>query len=210
MSMLSWAYPDDPQPMYHFDTAAALGYFKAAGYEQRDGVLQKDGKRLTLEVGIAGNGLMRHPAAPILVTMKNELERLGGELVIQDVAGSVLYDRLHAGLWDVWVAGWQTSLDPDMYEMYHTSGSVNFSHLSDPKLDELITLAREAQEIPLRRGYYLRAEDIIMSHAVEMPVYQRKSLTVFNSNVVDVGTIAKDVTPFYGYANEIEKLEFAA
>lgn len=207
MSQVSWAYPENAEEVYPFDPAKALEYFETAGYKQENGKLMKDGKQLKVEVGIGADGTMDHPSAPVLTQMKTELEKLGGVLEINDCDGSILFDRLDAGEWDMWVAAWQATADPDMYQIYHSQGPTNHYKIKDEKLDQLIVDARSTNDIEVRKDYYAEALDIIMDEAVEMPVYQRKNMYAFNPEVINVDTIADDLSPFYDYWKEIETLE---
>ena len=40
-----------------------------------------------------------------------------------------------------------------------------------------------------------------------IPVYQRKDITLVSTERVNTGTLVKDMTPFYGWSAEIEKIE---
>ena len=208
MSTVSWAYPQDATEYYGFDPAKALEYFKAAGYEQveKNGKvsLEKDGVQLRVEVGIPGGGTMEHPTAPVLTQMKTEMEKMGAVLEIVDTDGTVFFDRLETGDWDMWVAAWQATVDPDMYQTYHSQGPSNHYNVQNEELDKLIVEARQTNDIEERKDYYSKALDIIMDEAVEMPVYQRKNMYVFNQNVVDMESLPKDMTPYYSYFAEVQ------
>lgn len=211
MSKVSWAYPEDAKPVYTFDPNVALDYFKAAGYTQTDKngkkVLEKNGKQLKIEVGIGGEGSMDHPAAPVLTQMKDELDKLGGVLEINDVDSTILFDKLNSGGWDMWVAAWSATIDPDMYQVYNSGGTTNHYKIKNTELDELTLKARQTTNIEARKEMYARALDIIMDEAVEMPIYQRKNMFVFNPEIVNVDTITKDMSPFYTFRKEYNTLE---
>lgn len=211
MSKVSWAYPQDATEYYGFDTAKALEYFKAAGYEQVDGKLMKDGKQLEVEVGIGASGTMDHPSAPILTQMKTEMEKLGGILNITDVDWAVFSDRQHADGWDIWVAAWSAIPDPDMYQLYHSEGPTNYYKVKNSELDKLIIDARQTLNQDERKEIYSKALDIIMDEAVEMPVYQRKNMTVFNPEIIDTNSLPTDpspfYTPFYQYSGSVHTLQ---
>ena len=208
MSTVSWAYPQDATEYYGFDPAKALEYFKAAGYEQveKNGKLslEKDGQQLRVEVGIPGGGNMEHPTAPVLTQMKTEMEKMGAVLEISDTDGNVFFDRLETGDWDMWVAAWQATVDPDMYQTYHSQGPSNHYKVQNEELDNLIVEARQTNDIEERKDCYSKALDIIMDEAVEMPVYQRKNMYVFNQNVVDMESLPEDMTPYYTYFAEVQ------
>ncbi len=211
MSKISWAYPTDSTEYYGFDPAKALEYFLAAGYVQTEvngaKVLAKDGVQLKVEVGIGGDGTMDHPSAPILTQMKASMEEVGALLEINDCDVSILFDRLDNKQWDMWVAAWGATIDPDMYQTYHSEGPSNHYRVMNAELDQLILDARKTLDIEARKAMYFRCLDIIMEEAVEMPVYQRSNLYVFNPEIVDVTTLPKDMTPYYGYFTEVETLK---
>lgn len=215
MSIVSWAYPNNVSTYYSFDPQKALEYFQKAGYIQTEEngkkILKKEDRQLKLEIGIAGDGNMDHPCGPILTQTKIEIEKLGGQLDIQDVSTNILFERLKAGQWDMWVAGWQSNIDPDMYQVYHSEGPSNHYKLKNSELDKLILEARQINDINARKVKYAKALDIVMDNAVEMPVYQRKNMYVYNPKVISKDSIPNNLSPYYspfGNAfNGIQNLE---
>ena len=211
ISKVSWAYPKDATEYYGFNPDKALEYFKTAGYKQEDGKLMKDGKQLTIDIGIPADGTGDHPSYPIVLGVKTEGEKLGMAVNIIDYAdGNKFFDDLYANLLDIWCAAWQATPDPDMYQTYHSEGPSNHYKIRDPELDKLILDARSTANIEERKEMYSKALDIIMDWAVEMPVYQRKNMYIFNKKAIDIDTLPKDMTPYYGYFAEIENLKLAA
>lgn len=205
MSRVSWAYPEDAKPYYNYSKEEALQHFLNAGYTQQNGKLMKDGKQLSIEIYVGELDI--HPAGPIITQMKADLAELGGELIIQDVAPDVLFDKMNTRTADMWVAAWQATLDPDMYQLYHSKSNDNPYRLKNEKLDKLLMDARSTLNIEERKPIYAEALDLIMEEAIEMPVYQRKTMVVFNTDNIDVESITKDQTPFYKWNREIEKLK---
>lgn len=213
ISKVSWASPQDAKEFYGFDPAKALEYFTKAGYTQVDKggkpSLEKDGKQLKFEIGISD--IANHPSGPILTQMKTEFEKLGGVLDIVDCDGTVFFDKLNAEQWDMWVAAWGQTPDPDMYQTHHSKGPTNRYNTTSAELDKYIEDARKTTDIEVRKELYAKALDIIMDEAVEMPVYQRKNMYIFNPEVVNIESLAKDPTPyyasFYDYTGAIETLE---
>ena len=207
MPKSSWAYPHEAQAFYEFSPTRAAVFFQKAGYENINGKLMKDGNQLRIEVGIGGDGSMNHPVAPILTQMKDELEKLGGILEINDCDANILFDRLSAGSWDMWVAAWQNTMDPDMYQVYHSKGPSNHYHIRNEELDRLIFEARQPLDIEIRKKKYFRALDIIMEEAVEMPVFQRKNVFVFNPGNIEIDSLVQDPSPFYNYSSKIQNIK---
>lgn len=209
MSRVSWAYPEDAKAVYTYDEAAAKRYFEAAGYAQSTSggktVLQKDGKQLKVEIYVAE--LSTHPAGPILTNMKSAMDRLGAVLEIKDVESSILFDTINAGGADMWVAAWQATNDPDLFQIYHSSGPSNHYRIRNTELDRLIVEARQTNDRGARQQTYARALDIIMENAVEMPIYQRKNMYIFNPKTVDIATLPENMTAYYTWQDEIEKIK---
>ena len=211
MSKTSWAYPKDAKAVYNYSPAEALKYFQAAGYTQVDKngtkVLEKDGKQLRIEIGIGGEGSMAHPAAPILTTMKSDMANMGALLEIQDVDTTILFDKMNAGTWDMWVAAWSADIDPDMYQVYSSNGPSNHYKLKNEKLDKLVLDGRSTTDIEKRKAIYSEALDIVMDEAVEMPIYQRKNMFVFNPERINIDSLTDEMSPYYTFRNEYNLME---
>lgn len=217
MSKVCWAYPADAQPVYPYDADRALQYFEAAGYQQvtrEDGSvsLEKDGQQLRIQVGVGAAGQMetQHPAGQLLISMKLDLEALGGALDIQDVEWSVFVEKLIAGEWDLFASAWDgAGQDPDMTSVFSSTGANNDYRLKDEELDRLISEARRTLDIQARKQLYAQALDRVMDAACCMPFYQRKHMVVVNPQLVDVDTLPQELTPFYGWDARLEALELA-
>lgn len=207
ISMVSWAYPEGATEYYTGGKEKALEYFQKAGYTQQDGKLVKDGEVLHVEIAI-GN-LSTHPIAPALTQAKADMEALGGELIINDMQPAVLFEELDAGTLDCWAAAWQATLDPDMYQIYHSQSAGNKYHIKDTELDKLIEAGKSTLNIEERKEIYAQALDRIMEDAVELPLYQRSDMYIYNPAHVDISTLPEDMSPVYNHKNEIYKLAAA-
>ena len=212
-SIDSWVYPENSEPVYTYDKSKALAYFEAAGYRQENvngkTLLAKDGEPLEIAAGVGGEGTMDHPAALIFTQMKLDLEELGASLEITDCDLTVLTDGLYQGTFDIWAASWDTSIDPsDMNGIYLTGAEGNFYGLENEELDATLLAASATTDIEARKSLYAEAMDIIMEEAVEMPVYQRKHLYVFNPEVIDASSLPSVITEHRGYLDDIETIKF--
>ena len=66
------------------------------------------------------------------------------------------------------------------------------------ELSELIDEAREVLDQDTRAAIYAEALDLVMELAVEMPLYQRNDLTVYNNTKIDGTTLNPNPTAFDG------------
>ena len=162
---------------------------------------------------IPGQGQQDHPAYGIAVKAKELLGEIGFEITIADVGTSVWSSQLTANTCDMWAAAWQSTADPDMYQVYHSSNAdgkgTNSNHyqIKDADLDEIIVDARSSADNTYRKAAYKEALEIILSWGVELPLYQRKDGTVLSTDRVKVDTLPADMTPYYGWSAEIYDLE---
>jgi peptide/nickel transport system substrate-binding protein len=206
-----------PEEKYAAAEAAALGYFEAAGFTVVDGKLSAapEGAKLSYEVIVPGDGTGDHPAFAILTGAQSSLANIGMELKINDPADSnILWDALDAGTQELWTAAWGATIDPDMYQVYHSSGVVgeggsdsNHYHIRDAELDQLIVDARKSDDQNYRKAVYKQALDIIIDWAVEIPTYQRQNSVIFSTERINIDTITPDITTFWGWLNDIELVE---
>ena len=197
---------------------AALAYFEAAGFTVENGKLTAapEGAKLSYEVIVPGGGTGDHPAFAILTAAQESLGKLGMELTINDPSDSnILWDALDAGTQELWAAAWQVTIDPDMYQIYHSNNIVgkegssesNHYHIQDPELDQLILDARKSDDQNYRKALYKQALEIILDWAVEIPTYQRQNCVIFSTERINIDTITPDITTYWGWMNDIELLE---
>ncbi len=59
-----------------------------------------------------------------------------------------------------------------------------------------------------RARLYHEALDVIMELAVEFPIYQRKDLFAYQSNLLDPSTLPTKVTPFSGLLARIWEIDY--
>jgi peptide/nickel transport system substrate-binding protein len=200
---------------------AALGYFEAAGYTVQDGKVTAapEGASLEYEVWIPADGSGDHPSFMMLNLAKDAFAKIGITLNVKDLANSDdLWTGLEAQSVPMWCAAWGASLDPSagFYQVYYAdvahnganAGGSNYMYaISDPELDKLIDDGATNSDQAYRKAVYKSCLDIIVDWAVEIPVYQRQNAIIFSPERVNMDTVTPDITTYYGWLNEIEKVE---
>ena len=197
---------------------AALAFFEAAGYTVEGGKVTAapEGAKLSYELIVPGEGTGDHPAFAIITGARDSLAKIGMELVINDPADSnILWDALDSGEQELWTAAWGSTIDPDMYQVYHSnnipglegSSESNHYHIQDPELDQLIIDARKSDDQNYRKAIYKEALEKIIDWAVEIPTYQRKNVIIFSTERINIDTLTPDITTFWGWMNDIELVE---
>lgn len=215
-------YTDDmtEDEKYAAALQAALGFFEAAGYTVEDGKLTAapEGASLEYEIMIPGSGIGDHPNFMILTLAKDALATIGFNLIVTDLSdGTVtIGNNLDAGTAEMWTMAWQATADPDMYQIYYSDvanggknpgGSNKYYAIEDAELDELIMAARQSTDQAYRKIIYKECLDRIVDWATEIPVYQRQNCLIFSTERVNMDTVTPDITTYWLWYNDIEKME---
>ena len=226
-------YTSDMTAEQRYDAAlqAALGYFEAAGYTIEDGKLTAApaGAKLEYEVQIPADGSGDHPSFMMISEASKALATIGMNLIVTDLSDSSgLWDGIDARQVDMWCAAWSATIDPDMYQIYYSDvadhngdpgvgknpyggpaqgGSNKMYCIADADLDNMILTARESLDQSYRKTMYKACLDIVVDWAVEVPVYQRQNAIIFSTERVNMSTVTPDITTFYKWHSEIEKVE---
>lgn len=203
---------------YEAALQASISFFKAAGYtfDEATGkfTAAPEGAEMTYEVIIPGGGTGDHPAFGIMTAAKEALATIGITLQINDPSDSSVWNNaLEANTAEMWAGAWGATVDPDMYQVYHSNNAngkgTNSNHYSieDADLDEMIIAARNSADQSYRKATYKECLETILDWGVEIPIYQRQNAIVISTERVNVSTMTPDITTFWGWTNDIEKLE---
>lgn len=203
---------------YEAALQASISFFKAAGYtfDEATGkfTAAPEGAEMTYEVIIPGGGTGDHPAFGILTAAKEALATIGITLQINDPSDSSVWNNaLEANTAEMWAGAWSATVDPDMYQIYHSDNAngkgTNSNHYSieDADLDEMIIAARNSADQSYRKATYKECLETILDWGVEIPTYQRQNAVVISTERVNVSTMTPDITTFWEWTNDIEKLE---
>lgn len=197
--------------------AAAKAYFEAAGYVfDGNGVLDasaNEGLKTDFSVMfVAGSGSSNDNAAVATLDLfKAAMEEMGFTVTYEQKSSySDQSAILSSGSgYDLWAGTWS---NPDRYvdvsQLYSSEGSTNYYQIGSETLDALLaeaTSGTEEERLEKIQAVY----DEIMNWAVEVPLYQRVSITVYSTANLSAETIPTDMTAYYGYFNEIQNLEMA-
>lgn len=130
---------------YPYDPAKARALLKEAGFTDSngDGILDRDGKPFSFEI-ITNQNKEREKSA---VLIQRRLKEVGIDVQIRAIEWASFISRfIKTGDFDVVVLGWGLGLDPDQYNIWHSSqqapGQFNFIGYNNPKIDKLLEQGR--------------------------------------------------------------------
>ena len=243
MSKANWAYPTDAT--VYKNTAKGLDYsynsagdeiiklVEDAGYTKNaNGVYEKTipgwgVDTLNYKFTIAG-GSTDHPAYAMFLNAVKVLNRVGFD--VQVVTSQTALSDLSTGKLAVWAAAWSSTVDPDMYQVYHKDSKASstnnwgYSYIKGTlstsvykeewklvqELSDLIDEGRETDVQAEREDIYEEALDKVMELAVEFPTYQRNDIAAYRKEIVKRSSMTadNDLTPYNGLLSRIWELEY--
>ncbi len=194
---LGWAAPEGlTNPEYDPEGAKAL--LEEAGWvDSGDGIREKDGQRLTLEISTPAGQQVRELTEQVL---QEQFKAVGIELVINNVPAATLFGnwaengKLKRGDFDIVMDTWGADLDPDAFlstlfrsdqipNEANDGAGWNFFRLIDPTLDAAIDTGRSTLDIPTRKAAYRTVVERVLDAGVYLPLYKRSELDAFSLGV---------------------------
>ena len=229
MSKVSWAYPDGagdditndkgyPQPGGTFNKDDAVAAIKS--YMQAAGVSEGD-PSLSITFTIAGSNLNDHPTYKTFRDAAELLNELGWDISVEPDTQALT--KLATGSLEVWAAAWGSTIDPDLYQVYHKNSTATstlawgypyIKASNGPEkeilnnLSDKIEAARETTDREVRSELYKEAMSLILDLAIELPVYQRSTVYVFNTDIINPDSVPDVVNPYSSPLDRIWELEF--
>lgn len=182
-----WAGAQSSGPQY--DPAKAKSMLAAAGWKSGSGgILEKDGKEF--KVTLINGGTPTDVQFSSLV--QAQAKDLGISVSIKTLEQATLTAQLNAGDYDLFEFGYATD-DPDILGFFFdsanipskTSAGINWSRVSDPKLDQMINQQRHSLG-PARATAVANLERYMIEQAIFLPLFSPSTYTVVNKKVQGV------------------------
>ena len=150
MPQASWAFTDEGINSYDYNPELARKMLAEAGWKPgRDGILQKDGMRLELELLVPEGSRANEQMA---LLFQQNMADLGIKINLVFMEFNAAVDRVDAREFDMFTMGWSLSVDPDPYGIWHSSSVWNDPGFFNERSDELIEMGREETDPEKRKG----------------------------------------------------------
>ena len=195
---LGWAAPEG-LGLPPYDPAGAAALLEEAGWvdSDGDGIREKDGQPLSLEITTPAGSQLRELTEQIL---QEQFRAVGIDLVINNVPAATLFGnwqengKLKRGDFDIVMDTWGPDLDPDAFlSTLFSSDQIpteanggegwNFFRLVDPELDAAIVEGRSTLDLNKRKAAYRTVVERILDAGVYIPLYKRARINAFTSRV---------------------------
>ncbi len=186
-----WSSPD--LYPYPYDPQKAVSLLKQAGFEDHDGdgILDRDGKPLAFEM-VTNQNKQRELSA---VLIQRRLKEIGIDSKIRVLEWASFVGRyIKTGDFDVVVLGWSLSLDPDQFNIWHSSqqapGQFNFIGYSNPRVDKLLEQGRLELDPDKRMQIYHEFAQILLEDSPIVYLYAGYGLPAIHKRVKGIANSA--------------------
>jgi len=183
-----WAYAK-PNMSFPFDPERAAYLLQEAGWVDRDGdgLLEKDGKKLRVNISVnAENDLRKR----IALAVQQYWINIGVSVEIHFVEFNTLLEKLFAPNFDAVVFSWPIHADPDQHLLWASSegdlqGTFNFMSYANPAVDEALSqgLIAPRCDPKLRAQAYQTAISAITSEQPYILLFVPQDILAVNRRV---------------------------
>ncbi|HIC04612.1 MAG TPA: peptide ABC transporter substrate-binding protein, partial [Nitrospirales bacterium] len=163
-------YDESIQPI-PYDPDGARKLLESLGWKKNaEGWLEKDGKIFEFNmVTNSGNSVRKN----IMSIAQNAWKKIGIKCNTQYFEWAVfLKDFINTGDFDATVLGWSMGIDPDLYQIWHSSQAgpqqLNFVGYNNPHADELIVRIRQE---------YDRDQQRVLAHELHRTIHEDQPYT---------------------------------
>ena len=231
MSAVSWVYPFEEdgvtsKPNGH-DYANWTGVEDAKEKIQKymmDAGAQAGDDSLRITFTLASASVTEHPTYSVFKRAAEILNSMGWDIKIE--ADSQAVTKFAAGSLEVWAGERETAFEPDLYQVYHQNSRAASAYawgyreikrntsfyrnenMMISSLSNLIDGARSIMDQEARKPLYEEAMGIVFDLAVELPVYQRQDLVIWNKKVIDSSTLTLAHNYIIGLTDRVWEIDF--
>lgn len=159
-------WPHNPAvPRYPYDPKRAKALLAEAGWHDlnRDGILEKDGHPFEFTIVTNQGNDKRIKAGEII---QRRFREVGIDVKLRVIEwASFLKEFLNPGNFDATIMGWTIPVDPDGYNIWHSSktrlGELNFINFHNDEVDRLLEQGRRTLQQDRRKLIYDRIQEIL-------------------------------------------------
>lgn len=184
-----WAY-DAAAKAEPYNPTHAKALLRQAGFTQGpDGILTRDGSRLSLQLsyvqGQATNSL-------VSVAVQADLRNVGIDAQIHPYVGTLLFAPkgmggiLSNGRFDLNLSSWYSGFDPDNSSQFRCSArppeGSNYTGYCNPEMEAAQTAALDTYNVKSRKAAYARIEQNLAKNVPQVFFYHPRPIQAFNSD----------------------------
>ncbi len=180
----TWPYNPDVR-RYPYDPGKARGLLAEAGWmdSDGDGLLDRGGRPFAFEIITNQGNEVRAKCAEII---QRRLADIGITVKIRVIEwAAFINDFINKKRFDATILGWTITLDPDLYDVWHSSktdpGELNFVSFKNEEVDDLLEKGRGTFDRQERKRCYDRIQEILAEEQPYAFLYVPDALPIISS-----------------------------
>lgn len=180
----TWVYNEDLED-YPYNPQKAKKILGELGFkdEDGDGFLENKGRPLEFTILTNQGNELRLKTAIII---QYRLAKIGIKVHIRTLEWATFINEfINKGNFEAVILGWTIPLDPDLYDVWHSSniGKLNFMGYKNQEVDRLLELGRETLNISKRKEIYDRVQEILHQEQPYCFLYVPYALPIVNKRI---------------------------
>lgn len=180
----TWAYNPNVKK-YSYDPDKAKILLADVGWKDTDGdgILDKDGTPFTFEIITNQGNEVRAKCAEII---QRRLADIGIKVKIRIIEWAAFINEfINKRRFDTTILGWTVTLDPDLYDVWHSSktkpGELNFISYKNEEVDNLLEKGRSTFDRTERKRCYDRIQEIFAEEQPYTFLYVPDALPIISA-----------------------------
>ncbi|HEV7974909.1 ABC transporter substrate-binding protein [Amycolatopsis sp.] len=176
-------YDAELENSYTYDPAKAEATLQAGGWTKVNGIYQKDGKPLNINI----TAISSVPEYPLIAqAIQGYLHAVGMDTQVTQLATPAWLAANIGGNMSLTPLQY-IAVDPDALHLWFQPGQYfNWSHFTDPALTALIDQGQQEADPAKRQSIYAQAQKIIMDQAVMMPIHENVDLVMTSKKLTGI------------------------
>lgn len=179
-----WAHDPTIEP-YPYDPEAARALLAEEGWTDTDGdgILDKDGQKLSFQMSTNSNNQLR---VDIVTVLQEQFKQVGVEIEPVILEFNTFIDRLLAKDYQAAVGGWSAGIKADLTPLFSSGELFNFVGANNAELDSLIVAGKLERSMEAAGPIWSQASRIVVDQSYYTFLFQLNDLHAIDKRFENV------------------------
>ena len=185
LTPIAWAFDENLSDIQH-NPERAKHLLARAGWldSDNDGVLDKDNRRLEFVITVNSASQLRQDVA---VLVQAQLGKIGARVHIQRLEWNSFINKVFAKSdFDAVILAWDTAFTVNPTDLWHSSAienGYNFVSYSNPRVDALLELGRNASSREAAQPYWSEFQQIVINDCPYTFLFIQDNIVAYNNRL---------------------------
>lgn len=181
------AYNYDLKPM-EYNPAKAKQMLASAGWrdDNKDGILEKNGKDFSFTLNYAGGSPRREFAATVI---KNNLKSIGIDVKTEPLEQGVFLEKMFTHKLNAWLGGWSVPIPLDLKPYWHSDvllAPLNITSYKNIRADEILDKIEKTKSEADKNKLYRELQNILAEDCPVTFLYWIDNIIAYNQRIQNI------------------------